>query len=295
MKQLKFKKIDAFALNQSSGNPAGVIYLDNKNELNDKEMLQIAKELKGFVSEVGYIWQENNGYGLRYYSSEREVEFCGHATIAIMYDLIKSDELLLKETKVTIYTKNDTLVVENKIISDDSVFVTAPNPKFRTLDIVKNDILKALKINDTFIDNDLDIAIINAGLETLIVPIKDLDSILNTKPDLSELNSFCKQSNIDIIILFSKECFDKKNSYRTRVFAATFGYLEDPATGSGNSALGNYLLKRNMWNGSLISMEQNGLKENFNTIKLITKDVDNTKHVLFGGGAKVKIDGNYLL
>ena len=95
--------------------------------------------------------------------------------------------------------------------------------------------------------------------------------------------------------MFSKECFDKKNSYRTRVFAAIFGYLEDPATGSGNSALGNYLLKRNMWNGDLITIEQNGLKDNFNTVKLTTKDVDKTKVVLFGGGAKVKIDGTYLL
>lgn len=295
MKSLKFKKIDAFASNQSSGNPAGVIYFDNKDELNDKEMLQIAKELEGFVNEVGYIWQQNNGYGLRYYSSEREVEFCGHATIAIMYDLIKNNVLLFKEPRVTIYTKNDTLVVENKIASDDAVFVTAPSPKFRTLDILEDDILKALRINNTFIDNSLDIAIVNAGLETLIVPIKDLDSILKVNPNLDELNNFCKQSNIDIIILFSKECFDKRNSYRTRVFAATFGYLEDPATGSGNSALGNYLLKRNMWNGNLISIEQNGLKYDFNTIKLTTKDIDNTMYILFGGGARIKIDGNYLL
>ncbi len=295
MKSLKFKKIDAFALNQSSGNPAGVIYLDNEDALDDNEMLQIAKELKCFVNEVGYIWKQNDGYGLRYYSSKKEVEFCGHATIAIMYDLIKNNELLLKEPQVTIYTKNDTLVVENKITSDDAVFVTAPSPKFRTLDILKDNILKALKINDTFIDDSLDIDIVNAGLETLIVPIKDLDSILKIKPNLDELNVFCKQSNIDIIILFSQECFDKRNSYRTRVFAATFGYLEDPATGSGNSALGNYLLKRNIWNGNLMSIEQNGLKENFNTVKLTTKTVDKTKCVLFGGGAKVKIDGTYLL
>lgn len=129
MKSLKFKKIDAFALDQSSGNPAGVIYLDSKDALDDKEMLQIAKELKNFVNEVGYIWQQDSGYALRYYSSEREVEFCGHATIAIMYDLIKNDELLLKKTEVTIYTKNDTLVVENKITSDNSIFITAPSPQ----------------------------------------------------------------------------------------------------------------------------------------------------------------------
>jgi predicted PhzF superfamily epimerase YddE/YHI9 len=36
---------------------------------------------------------------------------------------------------------------------------------------------------------------------------------------------------------FTTETADGGNRYRTRVFAPTFGYLEDPATGSGNSAL----------------------------------------------------------
>ena len=51
-------------------------------------MLQIAKELKGFVKEVGYVFGTSEGsFDLKYFSSEREVDFCGHATIAIMYDL----------------------------------------------------------------------------------------------------------------------------------------------------------------------------------------------------------------
>ena len=55
MKKLRFKKIDAFASGSSSGNPAAVIYLDQPDELSDAEMQQIARELKGFVSEVGFV------------------------------------------------------------------------------------------------------------------------------------------------------------------------------------------------------------------------------------------------
>ncbi|WP_373070028.1 PhzF family phenazine biosynthesis protein [Sulfurimonas sp.] len=296
MKSLKFKKIDAFASFNSSGNPAGVIYLDNCNDLSAEEMQQIAKELKGFVSEVGYIWENEDGsFGLRYYSSEREVEFCGHATIAIMYNIIKSRSDLLAKSELTIHTKNDTLVVENHIPQNDSVFITAPAPKFIMKDINQEDIASSLKIDANMIDDRFDIAIVNAGLETLIVPVKNLEATLNVNPDLVELNVFCKSIGVDIIILFTDECFSEKSSYRTRVFAATFGYLEDPATGSGNSAFGNYLLQRNIWDGELMNIEQNALKENFNTVKLTTKKEESIKHVLFGGSAKVKIDGNYLL
>jgi len=296
MRKLKFKKIDAFSSSKSLGNPAGVIYMENFKYLNSDEMLTIGKELKGFVSEVGFVWEEeNHNFGLRYYSSKREVEFCGHATIAIMYDLIKNREDLLNKQHIIINTKNDRLVVENKILSDNSIFITSPHPKFRELDIKQNDILSALRVDEEMLDLTLDISIINSGLETLIVPMKNLDSILEVTPTIDELKQFCINSKIDIVILFSKECFNKTNSYRTRVFAATFGYLEDMATGSGNSAFGQYLLKREMWDGKLITIEQNGYKENYNTIKLITKKKSDKIEVLFGGSANVKIDGEYFL
>jgi PhzF family phenazine biosynthesis protein len=87
-----------------------------------------------------------------------------------------------------------------------------------------------------------------------------------------------------------------KNKYRTRVFAPTFGYLEDPATGSGNSALGYYLLKNKLWDGTFMSLEQNGSFENPNIIKLLAKDTEGAKpQVVFGGGAIVRIDGEYFL
>ena len=54
MKKLPFKKIDAFATNMSDGNPAGYINLENHVELTTEEMILIAKQLKGFVSEVGF-------------------------------------------------------------------------------------------------------------------------------------------------------------------------------------------------------------------------------------------------
>jgi predicted PhzF superfamily epimerase YddE/YHI9 len=42
MKRLRFKKIDAFASEHSSGNPAAVVYVDRLDELSEDEKLQIA-------------------------------------------------------------------------------------------------------------------------------------------------------------------------------------------------------------------------------------------------------------
>lgn len=101
---------------KSAGNPAGYINLDSKESINENEMQQIARELKGFVNEVGYIYKENETtFSLKYYSSEREVEFCGHATIAIMYDMIKNTNSLINKPEINIITNKGKLIVENQI------------------------------------------------------------------------------------------------------------------------------------------------------------------------------------
>ena len=77
MESLTYKKIDAFTSDSSSGNPAACIYLDVDQVLKDNDMQNIARDHKGFVSEVVYCTPEGgNSFSLKYYSSECEVEFC---------------------------------------------------------------------------------------------------------------------------------------------------------------------------------------------------------------------------
>ena len=78
MREFQYRKIDAFTMGQSLGNPAACIYLEGTQDLTDYEMLDIAKQHKGFVSEVVYCKPKSqSAYHLTYYSSECEVDFCG--------------------------------------------------------------------------------------------------------------------------------------------------------------------------------------------------------------------------
>jgi predicted PhzF superfamily epimerase YddE/YHI9 len=47
------KKIDAFATINSGGNPAGYVLLNSADDISVDEMQHMARELKGFVNEVG--------------------------------------------------------------------------------------------------------------------------------------------------------------------------------------------------------------------------------------------------
>ncbi len=52
MKSYSYYKIDAFTARGSLGNPAACLYLAAGQTLSDPEMLAVAAQHKGFVSEV---------------------------------------------------------------------------------------------------------------------------------------------------------------------------------------------------------------------------------------------------
>lgn len=292
MTEIKYKKIDAFTAGKSQGNPAACLYLQEGQELSPQEMLDIGKQHKGFVSEVVFCKMDTDNIFLTYYSSECEVDFCGHGTIACMYELIKNDQNLLKKEKIEIETnKKGKLAVYNKINEVDAVFIEAPAPVHIGTKLSKETIAEKLKLDDVDISTECPVDLIDAGLRTLIVPVTKLEAEISVFPDEKELKEFCITNNIDIVLIFSKETADPQNIAHTRVFAPKFGYLEDPATGSGNSAFGYYMLKNKLWDGKDCSIEQGGTDRIFNTVKLSTK----AGAVLFGGKATTRIDGVYYI
>jgi PhzF family phenazine biosynthesis protein len=297
MKRFAFKKFDAFAAGCSLGNPAGAVYLNFEADITDAQMLRIARQLKGFVSEVGFLRAQDGGtFALRYYSSEKEVEFCGHVTIAILYDLLKHDPGVKGKPSVSINTPKGTLRVENRISTEDAVFISSPAPRYSPKRVAKDRAAGALNTHAEAVNGERPIAIINAGLETLIVPITTLEAVLAMEPSLDASKAFCREAGVDIILVYSDDVADAANRFRTRVFAPAYGYLEDPATGSGNAALGYYLLRQGLWDGMSISVEQNGSRDCPNRVKLsAARSADGDWQVVFGGNAVLRISGEYFL
>ncbi|MCX5780089.1 MAG: PhzF family phenazine biosynthesis isomerase [Firmicutes bacterium] len=293
MNDYNYKKIDAFTSEKSFGNPAACIYLEDHQTLTDVQMLAIARQHKGFVSEVVYCSKSNDvDYRLAYYSSECEVNFCGHGTIACMYSLIKSSPDLMERAELIIDTnKKGQLTVYNRIYEQDAVFITAPEPENIGTELSLEVIAEFLRFGIDQISTQHPVDLIDAGLRTLIVPIKTLIDEINIYPDEQNLKTFCLDQDIDIILIFSNEVRNPGSLAHTRVFAPRYGYLEDPATGSGNSAFGCYLIKNKLWNGGAISIEQGGSNIEFNTVKLTFMN----GRILFGGRATDRIIGKYYL
>ena len=292
MKSYPFKKLDAFATASSAGNPAGAVYLDSFDAISEMEMQRIARELKGFVSEVGYLARlAPDAFRLRYFSSEKEVAFCGHATIAILHDLVSHDPALASLQRILVHTNKGILSVENR---EGSVFIHAPEPVFTECRIEAREICEALNLPESALEPSIEAGIVNAGNQTLCLPLKTLRDIVTANPDFMTLQDFCERHGLDVITIFTEKVADPANRLRTRVFATPFGYLEDPATGSGNAALGYHLHRLGLWDGGPIRIEQNADIANPNIVRLGSISEPNFGfRVTFGGSAILRIDGRY--
>ena len=290
MKQYRYIKSNAFTSGASLGNPAAALITEDEC-LTPEQMQQIAAEHKGFVMETVFCSpSETAECKLTYYSSECEVDFCGHGTIATMYSIIKDDAALRAKKVLTVETNKKGMVsVYNEIDTEDAVYIEAPSPIEHSMNFSIDEIEGILTLRKGSINRERTIRIIDAGLRTLIVPITQFEDEVSVYPDEAALKVFCEGNDIDNILIYSLQVADAANFAHTRVFAPKYGYLEDPATGSGNSAFANYLLFEKMWDSSPITIEQGGNDRIFNAVKLKTLN----GKVLFGGRATIKIQGYY--
>ncbi|HEN3567020.1 TPA: PhzF family phenazine biosynthesis protein [Yersinia enterocolitica] len=79
--------VDAFIGTGLSGNPAGVYLL--KKPLSTAQMQRIAAEIN--LPETSFVWDEGDKSAIRWFTPEREVDLCGHGTLAaahVMFNVV---------------------------------------------------------------------------------------------------------------------------------------------------------------------------------------------------------------
>jgi predicted PhzF superfamily epimerase YddE/YHI9 len=81
--------VDAFCDGPFSGNPAAVCLLQQPAAKG--AMQSLAFEIG--LSETAFVWPEDGGFGLRWFTPAAEVDLCGHATVATAHALAEAGQL----------------------------------------------------------------------------------------------------------------------------------------------------------------------------------------------------------
>jgi PhzF family phenazine biosynthesis protein len=81
--------VDAFTARAGAGNPAGVCLLSASQD--PAWMQMVAQEMS--LPETAFLYQERDGFQLRWFTPEVEVDLCGHATLAAAHILWQEEYL----------------------------------------------------------------------------------------------------------------------------------------------------------------------------------------------------------
>ena len=209
--------------------------------LSDQEMQQIAYELN--FPETTFITSRkpvNEGYNVRIFTPNAEVDFAGHPTLGTAY-IIRNHIMNSFEDIVKLNLKVGQIPVR---FSDGALWMEQMEPEFgKQLD---TDLLaKTLSLEVSDFDEIFPIQELSTGLPFTIVPLKSMEALKRAQINIDVYNQqFTPATWAKGILIFARNKADNQ-TLRTRVFVNYLGIPEDPATGSASGCLAGYLLKHN--------------------------------------------------
>ncbi|CAF0941107.1 unnamed protein product [Adineta steineri] len=222
---LKVYKVDAFTDRLFSGNPAAVCPLDQW--LPDSLMQKIAAENN--LSETAFFVPNvnNDGYELRWFTPEVEVDLCGHATLA---------------TAHIIFTEMSFMNDEIKFQTKQAGELTVTRQKHSALYTLNFPARPAVKI-------DLPDGLLSA-LRSDVSPVevyksRDYMLVYEKESDVQKLSpNFMALAKIDTIFAVIVTAPGDKVDFVSRLFAPITGVSEDPVCGSAHCSLTPYWAER---------------------------------------------------
>ncbi len=281
---------DVFTDKVGKGNIIGIVDFPEES-VSPEEYQQLAFKYR--ISEIAVILpsisETEYDYEFRFFSPKEEVSLCGHGTIGLIAFLDQTNKWSAKELKI----KTQAGIIRCGVKSDGCYYMYQNPPIFYQERIDEQAVADILGIRPDLFKNysiNLPIQMVSTGRNKLMIPIKDLNSLLSIQPDFERMESFCRKIGTNGFHLFTFETFSERAAAHTRHFAPTAGVLEDPVTGIANGALGSYLVHYGLVDGGLRSCIY--IEQGYNLGKAgevyveIVKDMDGKiTEVMVGGEA----------
>jgi predicted PhzF superfamily epimerase YddE/YHI9 len=215
--ELPIYQVDAFTDRLFAGNPAAVCPLPRW--LRDQTLQSIAAENN--LAETAFFLTEGEGYRLRWFTPTKEVDLCGHATLASAF--VISNFLEPGKSEMRFETRSGLVTVtrgSESYVIDFPTWQLAPteNPAVgKAMGRAPRELWASFPYLAVY-ESAAEVAALAPDLKA--VAALDLDGVMATAPG---------ENGID---------------YVSRYFAPAAGIPEDPATGSSHCVLMPYWSKR---------------------------------------------------
>jgi PhzF family phenazine biosynthesis protein len=228
--------IKAFTSDPELGNPAGVVH--DASSLSDEQMQAIAKTL-GF-SESAFVQSSNKAdFRVRFFATKDEVGFCGHATVAACYSLVRAGLLSFGQNdSISVTQETKAGIFSVTCYCDGKIMMNQGRPQFGDIETNRPLLAGLLGINQDEI-GELPAQIVATVGPKLMIPIVSGEALRRIDPNLSQIAEYTKNGHVRGIYAFSVNS-GTDSDITARFFNPAIGIDEDPATGVAAGPLGAY-------------------------------------------------------
>ncbi len=243
----EFVQLDVFTRTPLTGNPLA-IFTDGRG-LTDREMQALAREMN--LSETTFVLprepqvEAQEGKRVRIFTVEEELPFAGHPTLGAALYLFNirsssADEIVLDLNvgKIGVRFSADSTDRSNRVAGDVFGEMHQRDPEFGPT-LPRDKVASVLGSDGSEIAEEWPSQIVSTGLPFAIVPIRDLKSLANLKPDLVRVGALLEGTGARFCYFISPE-----RQGRLEVSARMLFYGgEDPATGSAAGCAVSWLVR----------------------------------------------------
>ena len=228
--------VDAFTTDPLSGNAAGLV--PDAAGLDDGQMRAIARELN--ASETAFLLPSDGAdRRIRYFTPTREVDLCGHATVASHAWLAEAGRI--DDGTHTLETNVGVLEVT---VEDGLVRMSQDEADVETVDLDYERVAAALGADPATLQDvgaDLPLATASTGLGYLVVPVNFLSALSGLDPEFGAVAELTEELDVTGVYAFTFDALEPESTLHGRMFAPAAGVDEDPVTGTASGAVGAYV------------------------------------------------------
>lgn len=226
------QRISAFSNGSQGGNPAGVVLCDAMPDT--AVMQELAKEV-GY-SETVFAAPAEGGWRVRYFAPEIEVDFCGHATIALGAALARR----MGNGSFTLKLNHAQITVDGHMSGTEwgASFKSPPTRSGPVSDKVLNEALALFTLDKDALDPRIPPAIAHGGGDHLVLALKDRETLRTMRYDQEKGWGLAQREGL---VTFSLLYAEQPRLFHARNPFPIGGVYEDPATGAAAAALAGYL------------------------------------------------------
>jgi len=223
----------AFTTTPEGGNPAGIWIGDTHPS--DAEMQRIATEV-AYPETIFVAPADGLERKARYFSPTKEMDFCGHATIAtgVLFGSMAGAGEYRVSTKVGIVP----LSVREQGDRWQAALTSVTPKHEKAPPQLLREVLAALRWREDELDPAIGPARIFAGNWHLLIAARTAARLAALDYDFERMKALMLADNLATLQLVWRE---RPDLYHARDPFASGGIVEDPATGSGAAALGGFL------------------------------------------------------